>query len=83
MSDCFKKRLTKQLKIATSELKSLMRQDFACAADARKAADKLSHSWKYHSLESVEIKTHAHYNKAGRPTKNQSPEYEMSAEMPF
>ena len=28
------KRLTKQLKIATSELKSLMRQDFACAADA-------------------------------------------------
>ena len=69
------KRLTKQLKIATSELKSLMRQDFACAADARKAADKLSRSLKYHCLESVEIKTHAHYNKAGRPTKNQSPEH--------
>ncbi|MGB5636648.1 MAG: hypothetical protein WBM44_18505 [Waterburya sp.] len=62
---------------------SLMRQDFACpkgyrsayAADARKAADKLSRNWKYHSLESVEIETHAHYNTPGRPTKNQSPEH--------
>lgn len=69
------KRLVKQLKIATSDLKSLMRQDFACIADARKAADKLSQSWKYHGLESVEIKQIAHYNQAGRPTKNQSPEH--------
>lgn len=69
------KRLTKQLKIATSKLKSLMKQDFACAADAKKASDKLSRSLKYHCLESVEIKNHAHYNKAGRPTKNQSPEH--------
>ena len=69
------KRLTKQLKIATSELNSLMRQDFACAADARKAADKLSRNWKYHSLESVEIEQIAHYNTPGRPTKNQSPEH--------
>lgn len=69
------KRFTKQLKIATSELKSLMKQDFACVADAKQAADKLRRNWKYHSLESVEIETHAHYNKAGRPTKNQSPEH--------
>ena len=69
------KRLTKQLKIATSELKSLMGQDFACAADAQKAADKLSRNWKYHSLESVKIETHGHYNAPGRPTKNQPPEH--------
>ena len=69
------KRFTKQLKIATSELKSLMKQDFACVADAKQAVDKLSRKWKYHSLESVEIETHAHYSKAGRPTKNQSPEH--------
>jgi transposase len=69
------KRLTKQLKIATSKLKSLMKQDFACVADAKQASDKLSRSLKYHCLESVEIKAHAHYNKAGRPTKNQSPEH--------
>jgi transposase len=69
------KRLTKQLKIATSELKSLMKQDFACAADAKQAADQLSRSWKYHCLESVEIESHPHYFKAGRPTTNQSPEH--------
>ena len=77
------KRLTKQLKIATSELKSLMKQDFACpkgyrsayAADAHKAADKLSRNWKYHSLELIAIETAPHYNQAGRPSKNQSPEH--------
>ncbi len=69
------KRLTKQLKVAKSELKSLMKQDFACAADAKQAADKLKRSWKYHSLESIDIETDVHYLKAGRPTKNQSPEH--------
>jgi transposase len=72
------RRLTKQLKIATSELKSLMKQDFACVADAKQAADKLSRNWKYHSLESIEIQTHACYNTPGRPTKNQSPEHFIS-----
>ncbi len=78
------KRLTKQLKAAKSELKSLMQQDFAGAADAQQAADKLSNSWKYHSLESVEIQQIAHYNQAGRPTKNQSPEaltYRVTAQV--
>ena len=78
------KRLTKQLKIATSELKSLMKQDFACVADAKQAADKLSRSWKYHSLESIDIETDAHYTKAGRPTKNQCPEnftYRVTAQV--
>lgn len=78
------RRLKKQLKIATSELKSLMKQDFACVADAKQAADKLSRSWKYHCLESVEIETHPHYNQAGRPSKNQSPEsftYRLTAQV--
>ena len=69
------KKLTKQLEIATSELKSLMKQDFACAADAEQAAKVLSRNWKYHSLESIVIETDPHYNQAGRPSKNQSPEY--------
>jgi transposase len=43
------KRLKKQLNVAKSELKSLMQQDFACAADAGKAAEQLSHTWKYHA----------------------------------
>ncbi len=78
------RRLKKQLKIATSELKLLMKQDFACRHDAQQAADKLSRNWKYHCLESVEIETHPHYNKVGRPTKNQSPErftYRVTAQV--
>ena len=47
-----------------------MKQNFACVADAKQAADKLSRTWKYHCLESVAIETYPHYNKAGRPTKN-------------
>jgi transposase len=41
-------------------------------------------SWKYHSLESLEIKQIAYYNQAGRPTKNQSPEaltYRVTAQV--
>lgn len=39
-----------------------MKEDFACAADAKKASTQLSRSWKYHCLESVEIETHPRYN---------------------
>ncbi len=38
-------------------------------------ADKLSQSWQYHCLESVQIESHPHYSQPGRPTKNQSPEH--------
>lgn len=78
------KRLTKQLKAAEKELKLLMQQDFACAADGKQAAHKLSKNWKYYSLESVEIKAHPHYNQAGRPTKNQTPKnftYRVTAQV--
>ncbi|MEM6612213.1 MAG: hypothetical protein AAF652_08150 [Cyanobacteria bacterium P01_C01_bin.72] len=52
-----------------------MKQDFACIADAKEAANKLSRNWKYHSLGSLEVEQIAHYNTPGRPTKNQSPEH--------
>ena len=50
-----------------------MKQDFACVADAQKAADNLSQSWKYHCLELMGIESHPHYSKPGRPTKDKSP----------
>jgi len=61
-----------------------MKQDFACAADATKAAEKLSTKWKYHSLESIQIDTHPHYSQAGRPPKDKSPEsftYRITAQI--
>ncbi len=68
------KRLQKKLTLAQGELKRLMRQDFACSADAQIAAEKLSQGWKYHILESLNIETHLHYAQAGRPSKDQEPE---------
>ena len=67
------KKLQKKLTLAQGELKRLMKRDFACAADADIAADKLSHGWKYHRLESLKIEPHLHYAQAGRPSKDQEP----------
>ena len=69
------KRLQKQLTNAQGKLNALNKQDFSCAADALQAAQKLSTSWKYHRLDALEIQACPHYNKAGRPAKNQSPDY--------
>lgn len=69
------KRLTKQLHKAMSALNSLMKQDFACSADAQKAVVKLGSTWKYHSLDSVQVAPHPHYSQAGRPSQDQKPEY--------
>ncbi len=68
------KRLQKKMSCAQAELKCLMKQDFACGADAEIAADKLSQKWKYHCLGSLKIETHLHYAQAGRPRKDQKPE---------
>ena len=68
------KRVKKQLTLAKRALKRLNQQDFAGAADAEIAADKLSQGWKYHILESLKIETHFHYAQAGRPSKDQKPE---------
>ena len=78
------KKVKSQLQTARKEFKSLINQDFACAKDAEKAAHKLSRPWKYHTLESIEVQTHPRYGKAGRPTKNQSPQsyfYRLTAQI--
>ncbi|MGB5635144.1 MAG: IS1634 family transposase [Waterburya sp.] len=68
------KRIQKKLILAKGTLKRLMKQDFACAADAEIAAHKLSQAWKYHTLESLKIETHLNYAQVGRPSKDQEPE---------
>jgi len=69
-----KKRLNQQQRQAERELKQLMKQDFACAADAFQAAHQLAQNWKEHTLEAVEVETHCYYRQAGRPGKNQVPQ---------
>ena len=68
------KRIAKQLKQAQQQLRQLSQQEFACAQDAQQAATKLARRWKYHALEAIEIKTHSHYPKPGRPAKGQQPQ---------
>ena len=69
------KRLQKQLTNAQKKLNALNKQDFSCAADALQAAQKLNKIWRYHRLDALEIQACPHYNKAGRPAKNQSPDH--------
>lgn len=58
-----KKRLNQQQRQAEAEreLKQLMKQDFACAADAFQAAHQLAQNWKEHTLDAVEVETHCYY----------------------
>ncbi len=50
-------------------------QEFACEADARKAAKAFEKKLNLHQLEDLEIETRSHYKKRGRPSKNEVPSY--------
>lgn len=64
------KQVEKQKEKAESALRQLSRQEFACEADALKAIEKLSNSWKYHQIKEIEFSEKSEYTKAGRPKKS-------------
>ncbi len=64
------KQVEKQKEKAESSLRQLSRQEFACKADALKAIEKLSNSWKYHQIKEIEFTEKPEYTKAGRPKKS-------------
>jgi transposase len=49
------------------ELQALALQDFACAADALAAANKLSTKMKWHHLSHIQVLEKPHYEKRGKP----------------
>jgi transposase len=55
------------------EFRTLSHQEFACAADAINAANKLSKIMKWHQLSALETLEKPHYDKAGKPTKDAVP----------
>jgi transposase len=55
------------------EFHTLSCQEFACAADAINAANKLSKIMKWHQLWELETVEKSHYDKAGKPTKDAVP----------
>jgi transposase len=46
----------KQLESASSSLRKLFRQEFACIADAEIAIKRLSDTWKYHQITEIEYR---------------------------
>ena len=67
------KRLSKHLISAQSSLRQLSQQQFACEADALKAANRFEAKLTFYRLDSVQIIQESSYGKAGRPRKSQSP----------
>ncbi len=57
------------------DLQTLSGQDFACAADAIAAAQHLSNKMSWHQLSDIQVVEKRHYQKAGKPSKNDLPSH--------
>jgi transposase len=55
------------------DLQTLGVQDFACESDATAAAQKLSAKMTWHQLSDIQVAEKRHYQKAGKPNKNDIP----------
>lgn len=69
------KRLAKQSEKAQSQLRQLCQQEFACAADAMKAARRFQCQLRFHQLAELEIIKYSHHARSGRPRKDAQPTY--------
>ena len=67
------KRLAKQLSQAQSQLRQLCLTEFACAADALKAAKRFESRLRFHQLAALEVIERPHHAKSGRPGKDAKP----------
>lgn len=67
------KRLSKRLASAQWSLKQLSQQQFACEADALKAANRFEAKLTFHQLDNLQIIQKSSHSKAGRPRQSQSP----------
>ena len=75
------KRVAKKLIAATSALKQLSSQQFACQPDALQAATAFSDQLPYHQLDNLQVVEIIEYQKRGRPRKDEvgQKHYQISA----
>lgn len=75
------KRVAQKLIAATSALKQLSSQQFACQPDALKAATTFSDQLPYHQLDDLQVVEIIEYQKRGRPRKDEvgQKHYQISA----
>ena len=67
-------KIQQHLESAQKQLKQLGQQDFACAPDAKAAAQQWNQRLRYHRLDQIEVVPRLYYRKAGRPRKGQAPD---------
>lgn len=67
------KRIDQQQQQQQAKLRTLSAQVFACEPDARQGAVKFESSLKYHCLQDLQFIPQLHYDKAGRPRKDDEP----------
>jgi transposase len=75
------KRVARKLTSATSALKQLSSQQFACQPDALQAATALSEQLPYHQLDNLQVVEIIEFPKRGRPRKDEvgQKHYQISA----
>lgn len=67
------KRLAKQLHKAQAERRQLSQQEFACAADALKAARRFAHQLRFYQLDELHLVESSRHARPGRPRKSVQP----------
>ncbi|NQE38213.1 hypothetical protein E5S67_05998 [Microcoleus sp. IPMA8] len=63
------KQVEKQKEKASTSLRKLSQQNFACEPDAKMALEKLSNSFKYHKINNIQYQKTAEYEQSCRPSK--------------
>ena len=75
-----KRRLDKESEQAQKSLRKLGRQHFHCQEDALEAAEQWQKQWKWHHLDSIQVKKNKKHDQAGRPSASSSPEIQYTIE---
>lgn len=63
------KQVEKQKAKASTAIRKLSKQNFACEPDAKMDLEKLSNSFKYHKINNIQYQKKAEYEQSGRPSK--------------
>ena len=74
-SDKLERQIERQHQQNAAKLRQLCRQDFACEVDARTAASRFERSLRFHCLKNLQLVSQPHYDKSGRPRKDEQPSH--------
>ncbi len=73
--DKLERQIERQQQQQAMKLRQLSRQDFACETDARTAASRFERALRFHCLQDLQLISQPHYDKGGRPRKDEQPSH--------